>query len=394
VLVTGGTSGPGFNNAATPVYPAEVWDPATETWTTLAASATMPRLYHSAATLLPDGRVLSTGGNGQLTPEAFSPPYLFKGARPTMSAVPTTIGYGQTFSVQTPVAESITKVTLIRITSVTHAFNQNQRLSVLSFTRPGSGTLDIVAPATSNVAPPGHYLLFLVNLNGVPSVGNVVQLVAPAPGGTFQFSDPTYSVGENAGNALVTVTRTGGSSGAVNVSFATSNGTATASGDYTAVSQTVSFANGDTSNKTISIPIINDTTAEANETVNLALSNPTGGAIGSPNPAVLTITDNDAHAPAPLTITTSSLPNARVGAPSSATLAATGGTQPYTWSLAGGTLPDGLLLTNPDPMKPAAVISGMPTSANSTSAPIRFTVKVEAGGAPATKALAIKVNKR
>ena len=110
------------------------------------------------------------------------------------------------------------------------------------------------------------------------------------------------------------MTRTGGSSGAVSVSFATSNGTATASGDYTAVSQTVSFANGDTANKTISIPIINDTTAEANETVNLTLSNPTGGAIGSPNPAVLTITDNDAPAPAPLTITTSSLPNARVGA--------------------------------------------------------------------------------
>ena len=174
VLVTGGTSGPGFNDATNPVYPAELWDPATESWRTL-ASATVPRLYHSGAVLLPDGRVLSSGGNDYPTPEAFSPPYLFKGARPTMSAVPSTIGYGQHFSVQTPNAASITKVTLIRIGSVTHAFNQNQRLSVLSFT-PGSGSLDIVAPATADVAPPGHYLLFSVNGNGAPSVGNVVRL--------------------------------------------------------------------------------------------------------------------------------------------------------------------------------------------------------------------------
>ena len=119
------------------------------------------------------------------------------------------------------------------------------------------------------------------------------------PAGTLQFSAATYSVGENGGNAAVIVTRTGGSSGAVSVSFATSNGTATAPGDYTAVSPTVSFADGDTANKTISIPIINDTTAEANETVNLTLSSPTGGAtLGTPSTAVLTITDNDVALPA------------------------------------------------------------------------------------------------
>lgn len=179
VLVTGGTFGPGFNNADTPAHPAELWDPATESWTTL-ARATVPRLYHSAAVLLPDGRVLSTGGNGQMTPEAFSPPYLFKGARPAMSGVPTTIGYGQRFSVQTADAASVRKVTLIRITSVTHAFNPNQRLNGLGFT-PTAGGLEIVAPAGGNVAPPGHYLLFLVNGNGVPSVGSIVQLAAAAP---------------------------------------------------------------------------------------------------------------------------------------------------------------------------------------------------------------------
>jgi len=179
VLVTGGTFGPGFNNASTPAHPAELWNPATETWTTL-ASATVPRLYHSAALLLPDGRVLSTGGNGQPTPEAFSPPYLFKGTRPAMSGVPSALGYGQRFAVQTSDAASIRKVTLIRITSVTHAFNPNQRLNTLGFTATAGG-LEIVAPASGNVAPPGHYLLFLVNGSGVPSVGSIVRLGTAAP---------------------------------------------------------------------------------------------------------------------------------------------------------------------------------------------------------------------
>jgi hypothetical protein len=130
-----------------------------------------------------------------------------------MSAVPSTIGYGQQFSVQTPDAASITKVTLIRITSVTHAFNQNQRLSALSFT-PGSGTLDIVAPATANVAPPGHYLLFIVNGNGVPSIGNVVQLTAAAQAPTLTSLSPNSAMAGGQGFTL-TVNGTGFVSGAL-----------------------------------------------------------------------------------------------------------------------------------------------------------------------------------
>ncbi len=207
VLVTGGTSAPGFDNAAGAVYSAELWNPATETWTTL-ASATVKRLYHSAAVLLPDGRVFSTGGNTYPTPEAFSPPYLFKGLRPMLSAVPATIGYGQSFSVQSPEATTISKVTLIRITSVTHAFNANQRLSVLNFT-PGPGTLDIVAPANANIAPPGHYLLFAVNGSGVPSIGRIVQLAAsaPPPPATLTGLSPS---GATAGGPAFTLTVNGG----------------------------------------------------------------------------------------------------------------------------------------------------------------------------------------
>ncbi|MCA1628230.1 MAG: fibronectin type III domain-containing protein, partial [Acidobacteria bacterium] len=102
VLVTGGTSGPGFNNETSPVYAAEMWDPATESWTTMASMSRM-RLYHSAAVLLPDGRVLAAGqprgGATQQDAEIYSPPYLFKGARPAIASAPTSVTYGQTFFV-------------------------------------------------------------------------------------------------------------------------------------------------------------------------------------------------------------------------------------------------------------------------------------------------------
>ena len=96
VLVTGGSSGAGFNNAAAPVFTAERWDPAQNSFTEL-ASATRYRGYHSMALLLPDGRVLSSGGDNQPNAEVFSPPYLFKGARPVVTSSPSSITYGESF---------------------------------------------------------------------------------------------------------------------------------------------------------------------------------------------------------------------------------------------------------------------------------------------------------
>jgi hypothetical protein len=180
VLVTGGTSKPG-NDATGAVHAAEVWDPTTETWTLLATSAGLPRVYHSAALLLPDGRVLSTGGNGYPETEVYSPPYLFKGTRPTITSAPASVAYGQSFTVQTPDAATVTRVTMIRLSSVTHAFNMSQYISERSFSRQ-TGALTVQAPVAAaavsppTVAPRGHYLLFLINGNGVPSVARIVQL--------------------------------------------------------------------------------------------------------------------------------------------------------------------------------------------------------------------------
>ena len=182
VLVTGGTSGPGFNNDTTPVFAAEMWDPATESWTTM-ASAQAPRLYHSAALLLPDGRVLTTGGDDITQVELYSPPYLFAGARPTITSAPAAVSLGQSYFVETPDAANIAKVRWIRLGSVTHAFNMNQRINSLSFSQ-APGGLNVVSPSNPNLAPPGHYLLFILNANGVPSIAKIVQLggsTAPAP---------------------------------------------------------------------------------------------------------------------------------------------------------------------------------------------------------------------
>jgi hypothetical protein len=113
------------------------------------------------------------------------------------------------------------------------------------------------------------------------------------PAGSLSFSSASYSVNENAGTATVTVTRTGGSFGTVTVNYANSDGTATAAQDYRTSSGTLTFANGETS-KTFSFSIFQDTLDEADETVNLTLSNPTGGAtLGSPATAILTIIDDD-----------------------------------------------------------------------------------------------------
>jgi galactose oxidase-like protein len=192
VLITGGTTGGGFVdiNTADAAKTAELWDPKNPTqWTTLAPNRIM-RVYHSVSLLLPDGTVLhgasgdalavQPGGGVVPVPsernhEIFSPPYLFKGARPTITSASTSVSVGGKITVTTPNAAQITEVRLIRLGSVTHAFDANGRAMTLLFA-PVAGGISVTAPANSNLAPPGDYLLFVLNRNGVPSVGKVVRI--------------------------------------------------------------------------------------------------------------------------------------------------------------------------------------------------------------------------
>ena len=180
VLATGGTSAAGFSDPSGAVHAAEMWDPATGQWTLLAGNQ-VSRVYHSTTLLLPDGRVLHTGsGDGpglprELNAEIFSPPYLFRGPRPEINSAPGSVSYGQEFLLGTPDAPRIVRVTLARLGSVTHGFDQNQRFLELSFRR-SAGGLTVTAPAGGNLAPPGDYLLFVLDARGVPSVGATLRI--------------------------------------------------------------------------------------------------------------------------------------------------------------------------------------------------------------------------
>lgn len=188
VLITGGTNVTGWNDPAGLVAAAEIWDPVTQQIAQVAqANPSIYRGYHSTALLLPDGRVLVTGGDHDsggfsqnTNAEIYSPPYLFKGSRPTVTAAPDVAELGDTIFVETPDASSITKALWIVPGSVTHAQNWTQRANILDFTGVEGG-VNIELPADPDEAPVGYYMLFLVNDNGVPSVAEWIRAELPSP---------------------------------------------------------------------------------------------------------------------------------------------------------------------------------------------------------------------
>jgi galactose oxidase-like protein/hemolysin type calcium-binding protein len=225
VLATGGnSSGASLVDLNNGVYPAELWNPATGQWQTLAAMQ-VTRQYHSTALLLPDARVLSSGGGicgtcdsaGYLAKnaEVFSPPYLFKkdgsgelAPRPEITSAPDEVTYNAPFTISTPNAASISKVALVRLGAVTHSVNMEQRYVPLTFTA-DSGAVNATTPANANVAPPGVYMLFVIGADGVPSVARMVRVgnepsttITGGPNAGTNDPTPTFTFSSQSGTSF------------------------------------------------------------------------------------------------------------------------------------------------------------------------------------------------
>lgn len=191
VVATGGS---GVNDKLTDVTNyAEIWDPQTGKWTR-GASGARARLYHSVALLLPDASVLVAGGgaeNGgapvnQLHGEIYYPPYLYGAsgnfaARPSIVSAPDVVAAGQTFAMEVSTT-NIQRVTLLQLGVATHTINLQQRFSELGFTKDGQ-TLTVDMPTRATDVPPGYYMLFAINSNGVPSKAKIVRINVGGSGG-------------------------------------------------------------------------------------------------------------------------------------------------------------------------------------------------------------------
>jgi YVTN family beta-propeller protein len=182
VLATGGSQ---VNNELVGVNnSAEIWDPTTGIWTR-GPDGQRPRLYHSIGLLIPDGRVLVGGGGARgpvtnLNTEVYLPPYLYDSTgalamQPRLTSAPAQIDIGETFFADFTDAADISRVTMVKTGSVTHGFNMEQRFVELTFVRDGS-RLRIQAPTKAADAPPGFWMLFALNENGVPSTARIIKI--------------------------------------------------------------------------------------------------------------------------------------------------------------------------------------------------------------------------
>ena len=216
VLALGGSLYDEQNSTAS--LNADLYDPVSNTFSS-AGVYVYPRLYHSVALLLPDGTVWSAGGNpsrGHYVPqqEIYKPSYLFNpdgtaATRPTVTSAPSSISYSSAFTVQTPDSANVSKVVLVRNGNVTHAFGMDQRLVELSFT-PDIGSISVTAPPNGNIAPPGYYMLFILNNSGVPSIAKFVQIMG-AQNVSVTASPPSVNVSQgNTGSSTITTVVSGG----------------------------------------------------------------------------------------------------------------------------------------------------------------------------------------
>ena len=286
---------------------ADLYDPASNTFSSAGQNA-YARLYHSNSLLLPDATVLFIGGNPargtyEQHNEIYTPAYLFNpdgsaATRPSITGVPSAgIGYGTVFQVQTPDATNISSVVLMRPGAPTHAFDMEQRLVGMTFSA-GSGVLNVTAPPNSKIAPPGYYMLFLLNSAGVPSVAQFVQLT-PAPADI----PPTGTITSPSTDATITAGQ-----------FVSFSGTGS-DPDGTISSYSWTFPGGSPSSSTLANPGSVFYNAAGTYTATLTVTDNAG--LTDPNPPTRKITVNPA-------------PDFSIGASPASQPVVQGGNVPYT----------------------------------------------------------------
>jgi hypothetical protein len=216
VVIFGG-SAQGNNN---PVFVPEMFDPENESqgWVNLPA-ATVPRVYHGTAVLLPDGSVWTAGstpGSGvwELRIEIFRPSYFFSAtARPTISGAPTVGEYGGSITIPTPDAANITRVSLVKPGCQTHHYDTDLRLIWLPITSRGTDTVTVSAPINANIAPPGYYMIHVLDGSLVPSTARMIQISGTPPPPdttppTLAITSPANNSTHPPGNVVISGTAT------------------------------------------------------------------------------------------------------------------------------------------------------------------------------------------
>ena len=217
VLATGGSTV--WNQMTGVNYNAEIWNPTTGQWL-LGPPQARARLYHSTAVLLPDASVLVAGGGApgpqiNTNMEIYYPPYLYNAAggfaaRPAIETAPGTIDIGETFGVDIVGTGAISRVAMIKTASVSHSWNTEQRFIELTFQQSG-GHLNIQAPTKAADAPPGYYLLFVLNAAGTPSIAKIAKVgvaANPNPAITPNLANPGNQSGQAGTPVIVPLSAT------------------------------------------------------------------------------------------------------------------------------------------------------------------------------------------
>lgn len=283
VLVVGGGHSGLYGN---PVLNAEVYDPATDRWTLLPPQV-YGRMYHATAVLLPDGRVLSAGqdddeDDGLVSghwAEIYEPDYLFRGLRPEILQAPAAVAWDGAFPLTAAGERPVRRVTLVRLSAVTHSTNTTQRFAELAVEPVAGDRLRVTAPANPHVYPPGYYMLFALDEEGVPSESRMLRL-APAEelAGFVELGADRITVVEDEGVVSIPLVRTGGTAGAVTARLEVAGGTAVDGVDFDAESlRPLTWDDGAAGERTVTLRLSADAEIEDDETVELTLGALTGG---------------------------------------------------------------------------------------------------------------------